>query len=252
MLAAMLLLIVLVIVLVVVFDRSDASGRAQPRPGMTYVTSTRRPVRFLCRDLPDKQEAADHLADLTAHLQHFVHRLHRAYPTDERVDRLYRRYNPDAVSEQEAQSNMTSYSYNKGEYMVFCIRSRDGKNTLASMNTMTFVGLHELSHVMTVSKGHDETFWENFRFLLAHAIKWKYYVAVDYMSKPKPYCGTHITDTPLRPNDSHKYITYDEAIDQGDIKQGVYFDVGMDTAAHVKKLVKDAPAMDVAADPTED
>ena len=33
-----------------------------------------------------------------------------------------------------------------------------------------FVALHELSHVMTVSVGHTQEFWENFKFLLKEAV----------------------------------------------------------------------------------
>ena len=33
-------------------------------------------------------------------------------------------------------------------------------------NTLTFVALHELSHVMTVSVGHKQEFWDNFKFIL--------------------------------------------------------------------------------------
>jgi hypothetical protein len=195
-----------------------AASRGPPfHKGMARVpASRRREVTFLCRDLPDKQAAADLLVDLTHHLQRFVRRLHRAYPDDARVTRLHARFNPNAVYELEAHSKMTSYSFNKGEYIVFCIRSRDEHNKLAPMNILVFVGLHELAHVMTLTKGHDEAFWENFRFLLAHAIKWGYYKDIDYASNPRPYCGTYITDTPLRVADSGKYITYDEAVDRED------------------------------------
>ena len=206
---------------------ATSSSRGPPfRTGMARVAaSRRREVTFLCRDLPDKQAAADLLVDLTHHLQRFVRRLHRAYPDDARVTRLHARFNPNAVYELEAHSKMTSYSFNKGEYIVFCIRSRDEHNKLAPMNILVFVGLHELAHVMTLTKGHDEAFWENFRFLLAHAIKWGYYKDLDYASNPRPYCGTYITDTPLRAADSGKYITYDEAVDREDpMDPDIYFE----------------------------
>lgn len=194
--------------------------RISMRPGMTYVKTTstpqRREVQFLCRDMPDKQKAANLLADLTSHLHRFVRRLHRAYPDDDRVTRLWKQYDPDAVYELEPNSKMTSYSFNKGEYIVFCIRSRDKQNKLVPFNILVFVGLHELSHIMTLTKGHDEHFWNNFRFLLAHAIKWKYYTDIDYASDPRAYCGTYITDTPLQLSDAKKYINYDEAVDHDD------------------------------------
>ena len=33
-----------------------------------------------------------------------------------------------------------------------------------------FVTLHELAHVMTVSVGHTEEFWTNFKFLLTKSV----------------------------------------------------------------------------------
>ena len=83
--------------------------------------------------------------------------------------------------------NQTSYSLNKGEKIVICVRSKDSKNELTDINTVMFVVLRELAHLMTLSVGHNDEFWENFRFILAHAIEWKLYTVENY-EKPKPYC----------------------------------------------------------------
>ena len=63
-------------------------------------------------------------------------------------------------------------------------------------NTLTFVAIHELAHVMSKSIGHKTEFWENFKFLLKDAVKMGLYKAVDYKKKPKEYCGMTITDNP--------------------------------------------------------
>ena len=111
-------------------------------------------------------------------------------------------------------SKYTSYSVNKGEQIVYCLRSRDSEERLVDLNTILFVALHELSHVMTISVGHTPEFWDNFRFLLANAIHWNMYTAVNFRKTPKAYCGTHITDSPLDDVDMKKYVSYDEAIDE--------------------------------------
>ena len=64
------------------------------------------------------------------------------------------------------------------------------------MNTITFVALHELAHVMTVSIGHTQEFWDNFKFLLKFAIAEGFYNYHPYHQQPMKYCGTMITDTP--------------------------------------------------------
>ena len=63
-------------------------------------------------------------------------------------------------------------------------------------NTLTFVAIHELGHVMTESIGHKKEFWENFKFLLKNAVTMGLYKPVDYKKKPKDYCGMTITDNP--------------------------------------------------------
>ena len=79
-----------------------------------------------------------------------------------------------------------------------CIRERDENNKLIDENTLFFVALHELAHVMTMSIGHKKEFWTNFKFLLRNAIKEGYYKYHHYHHAPKKYCGTYISDTPLK------------------------------------------------------
>ena len=91
----------------------------------------------------------------------------------------------------------TSYSVNKGEEIVFCIRARDGTDSLEDVNMLTFVALHELSHIMTLSIGHTEEFWDNFRFILKDAMEINVYQEINFLESPKSYCGTMITNSPL-------------------------------------------------------
>ena len=67
---------------------------------------------------------------------------------------------------------------------------------LIDENTLTFLAVHELAHVMTESVGHTKEFWQNFKFLLKDAVKMGIYTPVDYKKKPKSYCGMNITDNP--------------------------------------------------------
>jgi len=115
----------------------------------------------------------------------------------EDLTRLQQRFNPDNLSESTPDKKYTSYSVNKGEKIVFCLRSKDERETLVRENIMMFVALHELAHVMTKSVGHTEEFWNNFRFLLKVAINQGLYQNINYNDTPKDYCGTTITDTPL-------------------------------------------------------
>ena len=56
---------------------------------------------------------------------------------------------------------------------------------LIDENTLAFVAIHELGHVMTESVGHTKEFWQNFKFLLKDAVKLGIYKPVDYKKNPK-------------------------------------------------------------------
>lgn len=170
---------------------------------------------YVVRDMPDKNDAANMLANLRQRLLSLNTSLEKYYPKDRRVQTLVNRFNPDAISEISAHANpkYTSYSVGKGKQIIFCLRSRDKTQQLISEQTLTFVAIHELAHVMTISVGHTEEFWENMRFLLANAIEWKLYTPINYAKKPQPYCGLQITSSPLAEDEATraKYVTYDKA-----------------------------------------
>lgn len=117
------------------------------------------------------------------------------------IQRLKKNFNPDAFSETTPDAKYTSYSVNKGEKIVFCLRDKKDGETLVKENIMTFVSIHELAHLMTKSIGHEPEFWANFKLLLKISIDNGIYKNIDFNSTPKPYCGIQITDTPLKPNE---------------------------------------------------
>ena len=110
-------------------------------------------------------------------------------------------FKPNVISESSPNNNYTSYSINKGEKLVFCIRKKRGShaNELMDLNTMMFVAIHELAHLMTKSVGHTPEFWANMKFLLQQAIKEdvSVYEEQDFSNNPEQYCGMTITDSPL-------------------------------------------------------
>jgi len=116
------------------------------------------------------------------------------------ISRLIANFNPDAFSETTPDAKYTSYSVNKGEKIVFCLRDKKDGEELVKENIMTFVAIHELGHLMTKSIGHEPEFWNSFKLLLKIAIDKGLYKNIDFNSTPKDYCGVKITDTPLKIN----------------------------------------------------
>ena len=152
---------------------------------------------YLVRKMPDAQNAADLLATIRQKLTKICKYCLVEYPKNKAVIRLNNKFNPNNISETGKNSKYTSYSVNKGEKIVLCLRSRDGKDKLIDENTLTFVSVHELAHIMTKSVGHTDEFWKNFKFLLETAIKLKLYEKENYELNPKPYCGITVSDSPL-------------------------------------------------------
>ena len=161
-------------------------------------------IEFLVRNLDDKEQAAKLLSDICSRLTKLVDHLYKdrdnkEYSSEVKsgIKRMKKNYNAHAVVESSPGNKYTSYSINKGEKIVFCLRSKDESQKLVDLNTMMFVAIHELAHLMTKEVGHTKNFWDNMKFLLVKAIDIDIYKKQDFNSAPKEYCGTTITDTPL-------------------------------------------------------
>ena len=152
--------------------------------------------RYCVRERAKLELAADRLARANSKMAALVNHVHKTYPDQERCKRLKERYNPRKIYETLPTSELSAYSENKGEKLAFCLDTEKQGGKLIDENTLAFVALHELAHVATVSVGHTEEFWTNFRFLLQEAEKINIYQPVDYKSKPQKYCGMMITDNP--------------------------------------------------------
>ena len=152
---------------------------------------------YLVRNVDDKAKAANLLAAIRQKLDRVIEYLVKKYPDEDNVARLKTKFRPENIQESESGSKYTSYSVNKGEKIVLCIRSKDKEARLEDENLLIFVALHELGHIMTISTGHTDEFWDNFRFLLKESIKIGIYKRQDFKKNPQKYCGTQITDSPL-------------------------------------------------------
>ena len=152
---------------------------------------------YIVRNREDKKEAADILATIGDKLNKIVNSMKMKYPNDESVKRMNSKFNADNISESAKSSQYTSYSVNKGEKIVFCIRQKDENETFVDINTITFVAIHELAHIMTKSVGHTEEFWKNFKILLEESIVLGLYKKENYSNNPKDYCGIKVTDSPI-------------------------------------------------------
>ena len=152
--------------------------------------------KYCVRETAKLELVADLLARVTGKMGRVVKHLAEKYPDRDNVKRLKAGFNPKKIVEILPTSKYTAYSENKGEKLAFCTTKEKGGNNLIDENTLTFVALHELSHIATKSIGHTSEFWNNFKFILKEAVPMGVYKAVNYKKKPTKYCSMKITDNP--------------------------------------------------------
>jgi len=160
------------------------------------IISSKDGNRYCVREREKLELAADLLATVTQKCKDMVNYMKEKLPDDPRVIRLVKGFNPKKISETLPTSELTAYSENKGEKIAFCLNTTKQGNKLIDINTLTFVALHELSHIMTESIGHKQDFWQNFKFLLTNAKEANIYQPIDYKNNPQQYCGMTINDNP--------------------------------------------------------
>lgn len=153
--------------------------------------------KYCVRERENIDKAADLLANITGKCKDLVAYVVDKYPNKENVKRLKENFNPQKISETLPTSSYTAYSENKGEKVAFCLNKQKSDNdNLIDEDTLTFVAIHELSHVMTKSIGHKSEFWSNFKFMLECAKEANIHNPVDYKKEPQEYCGMKIHDNP--------------------------------------------------------
>jgi hypothetical protein len=166
---------------------------------VTNVKSSVNGKEYQVQNLPDKEEAANKMAEINEKVDKLL-RHYKDDPSsmsDHRIRVMIERFNPQNLCENDINADSTSYSENKGEKIVVCLRDKTPPYKLVDSNTLIFVLLHEMAHLMTFSTGHTPEFWANFRRMLNDAMAVGIYENVNYAHDPKPYCGIEITDSPL-------------------------------------------------------
>lgn len=164
---------------------------------LTCIVSSVDGNKYCVRERENIEKAADLLAKITVKCKELVTYVGDKYPDKENVKRLQQNFNPKKIMETLPTSSYTAYSENKGEKVAFCLnKDKEDNDHLIDESTLTFVAIHELSHVMTKSIGHKSEFWSNFKFLLECAKNAGIHDPVDYKKKPQQYCGMKIHDNP--------------------------------------------------------
>ena len=141
---------------------------------------------YLVRNLPDKDKAALMLAEIRTKLIDFIDSLVEQAEKESMAEgddgdkelinnykyiKMIQKKLPDSIiKESSAKSEFTSYSVNKGEELVFCLRSKKN-NKLHDINDLMYVAVHEIAHIGCPEIGHTPLFKKINKFLLERAAK---------------------------------------------------------------------------------
>jgi hypothetical protein len=169
---------------------------------MVYITSDVDSQQYLVRDVSDKQVAVNMLAKIRQkmnYLADFLYTNIESYKDKdghkEYIMRLHDGLKNSIISESAENTVYTSYSVNKGEQIVFCLRSKLIHGQIHDFNLIMYVVLHEMSHVACPEIGHTALFKQIFAFLATEAIKLNLYTKIDFNAQNREYCGMTITDS---------------------------------------------------------
>jgi len=160
---------------------------------------------YMVQEHTDKLKAVDILIQLKKDLLTIAQKsLERAKSENNKdyidyISIIVARLDTVFIREVEKDSPYTSYSVNKGEELVFCLRNKD-THEFYDYNKILYVAVHEIAHIGCPEVGHTKLFFELNKYLLETAEKAGMYNLVDYNSKPEEYCGIQIYTNVLNYN----------------------------------------------------
>ena len=156
------------------------------------------------------QRKADLLAIMHAKLNLIVNTLSldSKYNNNTNVKRLIYNWNKGvSIKEIGKMESDAAYVINK-KHMSFCLQDKPSTNAniVEDINLMTYVGIHELSHIMSDEIGHGNEFISNFEFLLGYSKQLKYfdkllnkempvYIQLDKLNTADNYCGVPLINS---------------------------------------------------------
>lgn len=152
---------------------------------------------YWVRDKIDKFQAANTLAKIKINMKKLITYLQQnqaKFPENmSYIKDLVSRTKKINIMETPQDEKYTSYTINKGEKIVFCLRSKLLDN-IHDMNTLMYVVIHEMAHVGCPEYGHTPLFKKIFKFLLEQSIVIGIYKPIDYRINPQNYCGMTINE----------------------------------------------------------
>lgn len=176
--------------------------------GTEHYRSTVDNNKYKIRKGPNSQLRADILATIYKKFKIIVSSLNNDpnYNYLDSVQRLVDTWNKGiTIKEIGNMESDAAYVINK-KYMSFCIQTKTNAYNTSDINLITYVGLHELAHIMSVEIGHGPEFVQNFELLLNYAKNLTYfdtilnkevplYIQLNKIKTADNYCGVSLNNS---------------------------------------------------------
>jgi hypothetical protein len=183
--------IIILIILLILYYYNETY---YPSDNMTYEKSIFDNKMYLVRDLPDKKNSANMISKCKSNIIKLINYLNKNkknFPKFENyiTDSLDKVRNV-VIMETSADKNnfkTTSYTINK-KTVILCIRDKY-MDKIHDENTLMYVLIHEMAHMLNPEIGHGENFKKIFKFLVEQSSIIGIYRIVDYSNNHINYCG---------------------------------------------------------------
>jgi len=197
----------IIVLVVIIFNRYVYDGTE-------YLKSNIDGEYYRVRSGSFKQRKADLLAMLNMKFGILISALRSdpKYKNNSDVKRLMTNWDRGiSIKEIGNMENDAAYVINKQD-MAFCLQDAPGPGnnvkglSIEDTNLVTYVGIHELAHVMSYSTDHGLEFIKNFEFLLNYCKNLNYtdpftnkeepiYIQLDKLNTADNYCGVALVNS---------------------------------------------------------
>ena len=190
------LLLIFVIIFIYLFIHLNSKN-------VIYIESLNDGKKYMVYNDEKKHDSVELLAELVNRLykiRNILYKKREEYPEfKEYIELLYINLHPERtqIYENDINSKYTSYSVNKGEEIVFCLRSKED-DSIHDINELMYVAIHEIAHVGCPEIGHTPLFLNINKILLEQAIECNVYKYKNYNIYPENYCGIQLSTNILK------------------------------------------------------
>lgn len=165
---------------------------------MNMVKSSIDNKTYFVRNKNNSKDAANLLANVKTNMlilnNYLINNKSKFKEYEPYINLLNERINDVILRESGENNSFTSYSVNKGESIVFCLRSKQTEE-LYDINLLMYVALHEMAHIACPEYDHTPLFKKIFAFFTKVAIELNIYKYINFDKDNVNYCGLTISNS---------------------------------------------------------